>query len=398
MPNTKTKSDHRVVTAGQAPSRVGANAAPPGLLLPLRILAALGLAVGVYLSILHYHAGSSGVIDSPLCAISATLNCNAVLGSTYARLFKIPVATWAALTYALILGVSFLSNLRLLTLLCYWAFAFSVYMAGISLFSIKSACLFCMTLYAINTGLFVCAVLLARVSADFQVQQLLYKLAACAVLVVGLAWWQTRAPAIAASRQPEWFKNYLKQRKVALQAAERYTKGQPVASVTISEFVDFRCPACARLREALTSVLEKHATDARVVFHHYPLDNECNPSLPQQVHAASCLASYAAECAGEQGKFWEYADQLFMNQNRVYSRPDLEVYANTVGLNVNDFNACMNAGRTKQFVRNDIEEAHRIGVNSTPTLVINGRVLPGAPTPEQFAAIIDYEKQQAGTK
>jgi protein-disulfide isomerase len=116
------------------------------------------------------------------------------------------------------------------------------------------------------------------------------------------------------------------------------------------------------------------------------------------VHAASCLASYAAECAGEQGKFWEYADQLFMNQQRVYSRPDLETYATTVGLNVADFNSCMNEGRTKQFVRNDMEEAHRIGVNSTPTMIINGRVLPGAPTPEQFATIIDYEKQQAAKK
>ena len=135
-----------------------------------------------------------------------------------------------------------------------------------------------------------------------------------------------------------------------------------------------------------------------MVFHHYPLDNECNPSLPQQVHAASCLASYAAECAGEQGKFWEYADQLFMNQNRVYSRPDLETYANTVGLNATDFNTCMNEGRTKQFVRQDIEEAHRLGVNSTPTMIINGRVLPGAPTPEQFATIIEYEKQHAAAQ
>jgi len=49
-------------------------------------------------------------------------------------------------------------------------------------------------------------------------------------------------------------------------------------------------------------------------------------------------------------------------------------------------------------VRNDMEEAHRIGVNSTPTMVINGRVLPGAPTLEQFAAIIDYEKQQTAKK
>ena len=87
-----------------------------------------------------------------------------------------------------------------------------------------------------------------------------------------------------------------------------------------------------------------------------------------------------------------------MNQQKVYSRPDLEGYATTVGLNVSDFNACMNEGRTKQFVWNDIEEAHRIGVNSTPTMVINGHILPGAPTPEQFATIIEYEKQQAAKK
>jgi uncharacterized membrane protein len=239
MAENRATSDHRLAT-GQVPLRSGTASAPSRLLPPLRILAALGLAVSVYLSILHYQAGSSGVIDSPLCTISATLNCNAVLGSTYARLFKIPIAAWAALTYAVLLGVSFIGNLRLLTALCYWAFAFTIYMAGISFLSIKSACLFCMTLYAINIGLFACAVMIARTSAGFQVQRLVYTLATCAVLVAGVAWWQVRAPAIVASSQPEWFKNYLKQRIVTLQVTERYTKGQASVPVTISEFVDFR--------------------------------------------------------------------------------------------------------------------------------------------------------------
>lgn len=234
MADNRAKSDHRLA-AGPVPS---------GLLLSLRILAALGLVVGVYLSILHYQAGSSGVIDSPLCTISATLNCNAVLGSSYARLFKIPIATWAALTYAVLLGVSFMGNLRVLTVLCYWAFAFTVYMAGISFLSIQSACLFCMTLYAINTGLFVCAVMIARTSAGFQIQQLVYKLAACAVLVAGVAWWQTRAPAIASLPSgpdaPEWMKKYTTLKTVTLQTPERHTKGQANVPVTISEFVDFR--------------------------------------------------------------------------------------------------------------------------------------------------------------
>ena len=230
MADNRAKSDHRLA-AGPVPS---------GLLLTLRILAALGLAVSVYLSILHYQAGSSGVIDSPLCTISATLNCNAVLGSSYARLFKIPIATWAALTYAVLLGVSFMGNLRVLTVLCYWAFAFTVYMAGISFLSIQSACLFCMTLYAINIGLFVCALKIARGSAGFQMQRLVYSLATCAVLVGGVAWTQTRPAISVPSGQAEWFKAYLKQRLVTLQVPARQTKGQADAPVTISEFVDFR--------------------------------------------------------------------------------------------------------------------------------------------------------------
>ena len=146
----------------------------------------------------------------------------------------------------------------------------------------------------------------------------------------------------------------------------------------------------------LHKLSEKYPNDVRVVFHSYPLDNECNSSLQRQVHAASCLASYAAECAGEQGKFWEFADRLFGDQQREFSRPDLEVHANAVGLDINAFNACMNSGQTKGVVRKDVEEGIRVGVNATPTLIVNGRVVEGLPTPEQFDTIVAIEKQRAG--
>ncbi len=112
------------------------------------------------------------------------------------------------------------------------------------------------------------------------------------------------------------------------------------------------------------------------------------------MHAASCLASYAAECASEQGKFWEFADRLFGDQQREFSRPDLEVHAQTVGLDVNSFNTCMNSGQTKGIVRQDLEEGIRVDVKATPTLIINGRVVEGLPTPEQFDTIIAIEKQR----
>src|SRR5690349_19618318 len=119
-------------------------------LVAVRILAFIGLCIATYLSVLHYQAGEHGTISSPLCTISSALNCNAVLGSVYARLFGIPIATWAALTYAAIIGVSFLGSASVLVFLCSWSFVFSLYMAGLSFFTIKAACLFCMSLYVTN--------------------------------------------------------------------------------------------------------------------------------------------------------------------------------------------------------------------------------------------------------
>ena len=108
--------------------------APKGWpLLTIRVLATLGLSIGTYLTVLHYQAGTSGTIDSPFCGVGTLVNCSAVLGSAYARILSLPVALWAAAMYAAVLVVSLFAQTGLLILLCGWMFAFSVYMAGLSL-------------------------------------------------------------------------------------------------------------------------------------------------------------------------------------------------------------------------------------------------------------------------
>lgn len=397
MADNASKTERRV-TPGTLPPQ------PPAVvstwpLLTIRTLALVGLCVAGYLAMLHYQAGERGTFASPLCTISSTINCNAVLGSVYARLFGVPIATWAALTYVAILGTSFLGSIGVIVFLCSWSFVFSLYMAGLSLFTLKAGCLFCMSLYAINIGLFISALALIRQTKGLGFQQLRYGLAACVVLALGFGWAQAKladkiSPSSDTASSKGFAETYDKLRQVTLNTTERNIKGPLQAAVTISEFVDFRCPACARAHAVGKQLMEKYPDDVRVIFHSYPLDNECNSSLERQVHAASCLASYAAECAGEQGKFWEFADRLFVDQQREFSRPDLEVHANAVGLDINAFNTCMNSGQTKGVVRKDIEEGIRVGVNATPTLVVNGRVVEGLPTPEQFDTIVAIEKQR----
>jgi uncharacterized membrane protein len=218
----------------------------------MRGLAILGLLVSGYLTILHLRAGASGVIESPFCGAGATINCTSVLGSAYARLFHIPIAGWAAGTYALILLASFLGQSALLVLLCGWTFAFSLYMASLSLFVVKAACVFCMTLYAINIGLLISAVVLARAARLFSGQQTLLTALGYAVLIAGLGWWQSQsaqtviaetAPIMApapAAVDTEFLRYYNSRPLVTLTGQERYTEGPPQALLTISEFVDFR--------------------------------------------------------------------------------------------------------------------------------------------------------------
>lgn len=373
-------------------------------LLTIRLCAALGLCIAAYISILHYQAGASGPIESPLCSVGTAINCNEVLGSMYARLFGLPVAFWATATYAVLLLLSFSSQLGLLVLLCGWTFAFSLYMAGVSFLVIRSVCLFCLSLYAVNTGVLIGALALLRSSAVMAGRQLGYSLAGYAVLVGGLGWWQAQArdpmsppPAVAANSPqkaaPDYERYYNSRPVVTLRGAARHTKGPTQAVITISEFADFRCPTCAQASEVLKQVRNNNPNDIRVVFHHYPLDQDCNPGLSRQVHASACVAAFAAECAAEQGKFWEYADLLFVDQ-KVYTRQDLETYAGALSLDIDRFNSCLDTGRTKLYVQEDIDEASRVGIKATPTLIINGRLIEGLPTAEQFAALLEIEKRQ----
>ena len=108
--------------------------------LAIRVLGALGLVIGVYLSILHYQAGAGGSIESAFCGSGTTVNCSLVLSSAYASLFGVPVAVLAAGSYVILLASTFLAVPGLTVLLCGWMFVFSLYMAAISFFSIGAVC------------------------------------------------------------------------------------------------------------------------------------------------------------------------------------------------------------------------------------------------------------------
>jgi protein-disulfide isomerase len=122
----------------------------------------------------------------------------------------------------------------------------------------------------------------------------------------------------------------------------------------------------------------------RIVFRHFPLDSACNPSVASRMHPQACLAAVASECAAEQGKFWQYHNLLFDNQQRL-GREFLIAYATRLGLNTERFAACLSSDAVQARVERDTKAGAELGIDSTPTVFINGRKIKGALEPERLA-------------
>ena len=161
--------------------------------------------------------------------------------------------------------------------------------------------------------------------------------------------------------------------------------GRSSAPVTLIEFSDFQCPFCQRVAPTLKKVRDTYGDKVRIVWKDFPLT---------QIHPQAFKAGEAAHCAGDQGKYWEYHDRLFANQQQL--QPDeLKKHAADLGLDATAFNACLDSSKYGERVRDGVAQGQRLGVNSTPTIYINGRVLSGAQPYETFVTVIDEELSRA---
>lgn len=152
--------------------------------------------------------------------------------------------------------------------------------------------------------------------------------------------------------------------------------GSSTAAVTVEEFADYQCGACATTHPIIKELQAAYAGNKnfRFVFRHYPL------AIPG--HDKAYNAAVATEAAGLQGKFWQMQDLLFRNQaawtgNSGYLQM-WEEYATSIGMDVARFKADMDGSITKQRVDADLTRGRGLGVSSTPTVYINGQMVPFA--------------------
>jgi protein-disulfide isomerase len=180
--------------------------------------------------------------------------------------------------------------------------------------------------------------------------------------------------------------------------------GDPNAPVKIVEYSDFQCPYCRIFWEDTEHrIVEEYVETGKVYFVYRSMGNFVSDNINQSLNTLNTEsedAAHAAYCAGDQNKYWEYHDMLFTNWNGenqgAFARKRLDAFAETLGLDMGAFKACMDNDKYMEQVRQDAVDGLQAGVNGTPSFVINGILIEGAQPFSVFQQEIDAALAAAG--
>lgn len=165
-----------------------------------------------------------------------------------------------------------------------------------------------------------------------------------------------------------------------------YFKGSESAPVEISEYADYQCPACQYFATVQLPSIRRELIETGLVrwrFRDFPLDG---------AHPHARLAAHSAACANDQGKFWEQHDGIFdTHANWSGASSAGAVFRNVakeIGLDLGEYDDCMSSTRYAGRIEASLLEGTRVGVSSTPTFLIGGRLYPGAMTSDSMASLV----------
>ena len=175
---------------------------------------------------------------------------------------------------------------------------------------------------------------------------------------------------------------------VEIKADDR-VHGSPNAPVTIVEYASMTCPHCAAFNRDVIPQLTKDYIDTgkvKLVFRDFPL---------MQIHPEALMSAMAVNCAGEQGKYWQFHDKVFREQYNKgddvirMKATDLKKWAKDIGVDQAKFDQCLDSEKFKNEVMKDKADGDAAGVQGTPTFFINGRVMGGAQQYPEYRKLID---------
>lgn len=385
----------------------------------LLAFALVGLVAAGASSYVHYKLLTQPDYSS-VCDINTTWSCTQAYLSSYGSFAGVPVAIGGMAFFVLVLllagvGGSATSRIResapgYIFALSTIGLAFVLYLAWASFFVLRIRCVLCLTTYAAVIAIFIVSggavtfpmtTLPRRAARDLRT--LTTSPSGLALVVLFLAAFASLAVAFPREKAPDASTPAVAQEipKLTDQQRDELAKwwaAQPEAAlpvpadgakVQIVVFSDYMCPHCKNAHDTLTAVMAKYpaGSGVRHVLKHFPLEGECNPNAPRGNHYASCEASAAVIMARATGNAEKLEHWIFANQATL-TPASVKKAALDIG-GIKDFDAQYQ--RVLQEVKTDASLGGLMKVESTPTIFVNGRRLPGNVPPQYYVGLIELE-------
>jgi protein-disulfide isomerase/uncharacterized membrane protein len=372
----------------------------------------VGFLTTIKLAFIYYEANFDRYALPSFCSISEFIDCDGVAQTIHSQFFGVPLAYWGMFLYLFIiflifvdklknikfLGVKFLGFLKVfehpLAYICSLgiiSFMISMILATLSIFEMKKICILCFFTYFLNLLIAVIAGKNIGIFESFKtsvidfinaikVQKYLISLLGVMLLAGAVLTYTTKSYIF--TPQVKYYDGVKKyaEMKVNPYKFSGNVMGDANAKTIVYIYTDYRCPICKAFN-VMISKAAKEVKGIKIVHKNFPLDDECNKSIPVPFHVGSCMLSRYAIASEKQGHFWEMNSVLFENQpkpeDKGLSEVDVLKLAKSMGLDVAKLQADSHSATTKEKLSEDIDAALKLKINGTPTMVINGVLYTG---------------------
>ena len=392
------------------------------------VLSVAGILVSGWLLSIHirFATGQAGLTETCtfITAASVTQGCASVAVSDYSWVAGFPLASIAMSFYVslMLLIIWCMRNYQIAYEALYVSYFLStvsivmtVIMFSISRFVLNSFCIGCAMLWVINLLIWPCIVKhlnLPWSSALFELLELvrpsklnlqrkrlvnsfmlaIFSLVVCAIIGKTTHAFQ-KEEAGESSRPSTILADFQMAPTVSLPPEAfggSQSKGvkESTPIMEIVEFSDLQCPACKMAAKFFRPFYLKYGDKIRITYRNFPLDGSCNPFVPNGRHLFACAAAKAGICAADQNKFWLFHDTIFDNQENL-SNAMIRETAEKLGLDMAIYDKCIDSPDTMARLQKDMQWGESIGLESTPTIIINGKKFAGARSPSDLELLLN---------
>ncbi len=393
------------------------------------LVSALGAALSAYLLVMHFLPAERSSLLFRICSVGA-FNCDRVNSSPWASFLGFPLAAWGIAFYAIaafvlvLRGVAGEDAKKALGAFFLWmtgAGAAAVLpLLAISAFLIRAFCLFCVIAWACNIALFVIAFLIIGpdgrtfafhrealcffLDSGRNFRPVLALVLSCVLVfltvIFASASLRHRREAYAcleaAKMEQETMDEYLMQRPIRMDlTGTPVYYGDPRAKVAMVEYFNFDCGVCRAASPIIKKIIDRYPGKVKLYLRHYPLDAVCNRHVREKGDGLSCKASLIAMALEKSASYGTYVDHI-LGERRSLGRGSILDAMEKAGIDVEALRRLMGEKTAMKRLESHIDSGEKLGIQGTPSFIIQGKPLPSGLPPARFLdRIIKIEVDKA---